>query len=69
MDLQEEIKLLEHKVKLLKQVKELQDAINVAPQPVYIPYPVYPPQPTYPAWPPWEVTYTNDCGGSSLEVV
>ncbi len=60
MTIEEEIKLLERKLELLKQIKELQDKLNT--QPVYVPYPVYP-TPTIPNPGPWwvnPVTCTSD---------
>ena len=55
MELKEEIELLEKKVALLKQVKELQEIIGkIETQPVYIPQP-YPVYPNY--WQPWNPSF------------
>jgi hypothetical protein len=53
-NLEKEIQLLERKLELLKLIKEAQDQIQVAPQPIYVPYPAYPIYPSYPLNPVWE---------------
>ena len=53
MELQEEIKLLEKKLELLKQIQEVRVKLNEAVKdippytPQYVPYPVYPTYPPY----------------------
>ena len=69
MTIEEEIKLLERKLELMKQIKEVQDAMDkiTKDQPRYVPYPVYP-EPYYPGRRWIEPYYTLTTSGDTLEV-
>ena len=68
MTTEKEIELLEKKLKLLKEIYELEQKLETNKRAEYIPYPVYPYCPTYPKEEPiyTSATYTAQDGTNTF---